>query len=37
VATRKEQREVTAAFAAGAGALLLAGGAMSLRWFGRLP
>jgi hypothetical protein len=28
---------VTAAFAAGAGALLLAGGAMSLRWFGRLP
>jgi Ca-activated chloride channel homolog len=37
VATRDEQREVTAAFAAGAGLLLLAGGAMSLRWFGRLP
>jgi Ca-activated chloride channel homolog len=37
VATREEQREVTAAFAAGAGLLLLAGGAMSLRWFGRLP
>jgi Ca-activated chloride channel homolog len=37
VATRKEQREVTAAFAAGAGVLLLTGGAMSLRWFGRLP
>ena len=37
VATREEQRQVTAAFAAGAGLLLLAGGAMSLRWFGRLP
>ncbi|MET0511290.1 MAG: VWA domain-containing protein [Thermoleophilaceae bacterium] len=37
VATRDEQREVTAAFAAGAGLLLLTGGAMSLRWFGRLP
>jgi Ca-activated chloride channel family protein len=37
VATREEQREVTAAFAAGAAALLLVGGAMSLRWFGRLP
>jgi Ca-activated chloride channel family protein len=37
VGTREEQREVTAAFAAGAGLLLLAGGAMSLRWFGRLP
>jgi Ca-activated chloride channel homolog len=37
VATREEQREVTAAFAAGAGLLLLSGGAMSLRWFGRLP
>jgi Ca-activated chloride channel homolog len=37
VATREEQREVTAAFAAGAAVLLLAGGAMSLRWFGRLP
>jgi Ca-activated chloride channel homolog len=37
VATREEQRQVTAAFAAGAGLLLLSGGAMSLRWFGRLP
>ena len=37
VATREEEREVTAAFAAGAAALLLVGGAMSLRWFGRLP
>ena len=37
VATREERREVTAAFAAGAGLLLLTGGAMSLRWFGRLP
>ena len=37
VATRDERREVTAAFAAGAGLLLLTGGAMSLRWFGRLP
>jgi Ca-activated chloride channel family protein len=37
VAMREEQREVTAAFAAGAGLLLLGGGAMSLRWFGRLP
>jgi Ca-activated chloride channel family protein len=37
VATHEEQREVTAAFAGGAAALLLAGGALSLRWFGRLP
>jgi Ca-activated chloride channel family protein len=37
VATREEQREITAAFAGGAAALLLVGGAMSLRWFGRLP
>jgi Ca-activated chloride channel family protein len=37
VATREEKREVTAAFAAGAVLLLLAGGAASLRWFGRLP
>jgi Ca-activated chloride channel homolog len=37
VATREERREVTAAFVAGAAALLLVGGAMSLRWFGRLP
>jgi Ca-activated chloride channel family protein len=37
VATREEKREVTAAFAAGAALMLLAGGAASLRWFGRLP
>jgi Ca-activated chloride channel family protein len=37
IATRDEQREVTAAFAGGAAVLLLLGGAMSLRWFGRLP
>jgi Ca-activated chloride channel homolog len=37
VATREKRREVTAAFVGGAAALLLAGGATSLRWFGRLP
>jgi Ca-activated chloride channel homolog len=37
VATREERREVTAAFVGGAAAFLLIGGAMSLRWFGRLP
>jgi Ca-activated chloride channel family protein len=37
VATREEQREVTAAFVGGAAAFLLLGGALSLRWFGRLP
>jgi Ca-activated chloride channel family protein len=37
VATREEQREVTAAFVGGAAAFLLVGGALSLRWFGRLP
>lgn len=37
VSTRPEQREITAAFAAGAGLLLLGGAAASLRWFGRLP
>ena len=37
VATREERREVTAAFVGGAAAFLLLGGAMSLRWFGRLP
>ncbi len=35
--TRDARREVTSAFAGGAVALLLLGGAMSLRWFGRLP
>jgi Ca-activated chloride channel family protein len=37
VATRDERRQVTAAFAGGAAAFLLAGAALSLRWFGRLP
>jgi Ca-activated chloride channel homolog len=37
VATRDERREITAGFAGGAAALLLLGGALSLRWFGRLP
>jgi Ca-activated chloride channel homolog len=37
VGTRKEKREVTAAFAGGAVAFLLVGGVMSLGWFGRLP
>jgi Ca-activated chloride channel family protein len=37
VAMRNEKREVTAAFVGGAAAFLLVGGAMSLRWFGRLP
>jgi Ca-activated chloride channel family protein len=37
VATREERREVTAAVVAGAAVFLLAGGATSLRWFGRLP
>ena len=35
--TRKEDREVTDAFAAGAAGLLLAGGALSALWFRRLP
>jgi Ca-activated chloride channel homolog len=35
--SRPEKREVTVAFAGGAFALLLAGGALSLVWFGRLP
>jgi len=35
--TERERREVTAAFAAGGLLLLLAGGALSLRWNGRLP
>jgi Ca-activated chloride channel homolog len=37
VATREERREITVAFVAGAAGFLLLGGAMSLRWFGRLP
>jgi Ca-activated chloride channel homolog len=37
VATRNEQREITAAFVGGAAAFVLLGGLMSLRWFGRLP
>lgn len=37
VATRDEQREVTAAFAGAGALLLLAGGGLSLRWFRRLP
>jgi Ca-activated chloride channel homolog len=36
VATKVEQREVTAAFAGGAAVLLLMGGGLSLRWFRRL-
>ena len=35
--SRPEQREVTVAFAGGAFILLVAGGALSLVWFGRLP
>ena len=37
VATREERRQVTSAFAGGAVVLLIMGGALSLRWFGRLP
>ena len=37
VGTRREKREITGAFAAAAALLLVGGGAMSLRWFGRLP
>jgi Ca-activated chloride channel family protein len=37
VATRREKREVTNSFAGGALALVLAGGALSLFLFGRLP
>ncbi len=35
--TRREKREVTTAFAGGALLLVLAGGGLSLAWFGRLP
>jgi Ca-activated chloride channel family protein len=35
--TKKEKREITAAFAAGGLAMLLVGGLMSLRWFAKLP
>jgi Ca-activated chloride channel homolog len=35
--SKPEQREITVAFAGGAFVLLLAGGALSLVWFGRLP
>ena len=37
VATKREKREVTTAFAGGALLLVLAGGGLSLAWFGRLP
>jgi Ca-activated chloride channel homolog len=37
VATREDRREVSAAFVGGALAFLLAGGLLSLRWFGRVP
>jgi Ca-activated chloride channel homolog len=35
--SKPEKREITAAFAGGAFVLLLAGGGLSLAWFGRLP
>jgi Ca-activated chloride channel homolog len=35
--SKPEKREITVAFAGGAFVLLLAGGALSLVWFGRLP
>ena len=37
IGTRKEKREISALFAATAALLLVGGGAMSLRWFARLP
>jgi Ca-activated chloride channel homolog len=37
VGKRDEQRDVTAAFAGGGALLILAGGALSLLWFRRLP
>lgn len=37
IATEREEREITAGFAAGGILLLLGGGGLSLLWFGRLP
>jgi Ca-activated chloride channel family protein len=37
IGTEEEEREVTAGFAAGGAVLLLAGGVLSLLWFGRFP
>jgi Ca-activated chloride channel homolog len=37
VGKREEQRDITAAFAGGGALLMLAGGALSLHWFRRLP
>jgi len=37
VGTKEEKRQVTAWWAGGAIALLAAGAALSLAWFGRLP
>ena len=36
LSSREEKEEVTAAFAGGAIFLLIFGGGLSLRWFGRL-
>ncbi len=37
IGTEEEEREITVGFAAGGAVLLLAGGALSLLWFGRFP
>jgi Ca-activated chloride channel family protein len=37
IARKKQPRQITAGFAGGALAFVLAGGLMSLFWFGRLP
>lgn len=37
IGTEEEEREITAGFAAGGAVLLLAGGLLSLLWFGRFP